>query len=340
MTMRWGLIGASDIAATRLIPAIRAHGDEVVAVQSGTAEWAAQFARSHGISQSTTAVDELCRGDLDAVYVSSTNEKHRSQVAIATAAGKHVLCEKPMALTIEDARSMTEGAQRAGVVLAVNHHLPGAATHRAMQRLVRNGAIGVPLAVRVSHAVTLPARLRGWRLADVAGGGVIMDITCHDASAVNALLGTLPLEATALAVRQGQWGDDPDAGRPGSPDAVMATLRYEGNVLVHTHAAFTVGHVPTRLEVLGTEGAILAHDVMTQDPCGTVHLRTASGEHEVELLSRPDLYSVVLHEFAEAVAGHGVPSVTAAAGLMALSVALAVQESAANGRSVAIDAYP
>jgi 1,5-anhydro-D-fructose reductase (1,5-anhydro-D-mannitol-forming) len=338
--IRWGLIGASDVASTRMVPALRTQGLDVVAVQSSTAAWALHFATTSGIPSSMTSVDELCnRHDIDAVYVSSTNEKHFNQVMTAINAGKHVLCEKPIALSLAHATAMEEAAQERGVVLAVNHHLPGAATHRTIRRLLREGAIGRPLAVRISHAVLLPKRLRGWRLADQTGGGVVMDIVCHDASAIDALLGRRALEVSALAVRQSQWEDAnlPDQLLP--PDAVMATIRYEDEVLVQTHAAFTVDCMPTRLEVLGTSGNIVATDVMTQNPTGTVVLRSESGVREIDVGVRRDLYDVVIEAFVGAVVGSGQPTVDGAAGARALAVALAVRDSVENGRAVAVSEF-
>lgn len=337
--MRWGLIGASDIASTRMVPALRARGLDVVAVQSSTAAWASGFASNCGIPHATSSVNELCgRGDIDAVYISSTNEKHFDQAMTAIDAGKHVLCEKPIALSVEHATTMVRAAKDRGVVLAVNHHLPGAATHRAMRHLLQTGAIGRPLAVRISHAVLLPERLRGWRLADRTGGGVILDIVCHDAAALDALLGRHALQASALAVRQGPEIDSavPDQSLP--PDAVMATIHYEGDVLVQTHAAFTVDHTPTRLEILGTAGSIVAHDVMTQNPMGTVVLRTGNEVSEVDVGERRDLYDVVIEAFVEAVAGSGQPTVDGAAGARALAVALAVRQSVETGNAIEVAA--
>ena len=114
---------------------------------------------------------------------------------------------------------MIAACERAGVTLATNHHLPGSGIHRTIRHLVADGAVGRVLAVRVFHAVMLPERLQGWRLASRDGGGVTMDITCHDASVLNPLLGALPSDVVALATNQGPWGG-------AAEDAVMSTLRY------------------------------------------------------------------------------------------------------------------
>ena len=268
---------------------------------------------------------------VDAVYVSSTNEKHASQTLTAIAAGKHVLCEKPLALTVADGRAMLRAADEQGVVLAVNHHLPGAATHRAIQHLVSSGNLGSPLAMRIGHAVMIPERLKGWRLADVAAGGVILDITVHDLSAAQAILGNTAEEASAIAVRQGAWG----AVDQGPPDAVMATLRF-GDVLVQLHDAFTVAHCRSSLEVIGTEASLRGIDIMTQEPVGTLWRTVGSRTDEVGVSGRRDLYDIALDGFRSAVAGLGRPAVDGIAGLSALAGTLAVAEAASTGRTVPV----
>jgi 1,5-anhydro-D-fructose reductase (1,5-anhydro-D-mannitol-forming) len=333
-SLRWGLVGASDIAATRMLPAMRRLGHGVSAVYSSSPERAAAYAAANGIDYAAPSLEALLsRDDVDAVYISTTNDLHHAQTLAAAAAGRHVLCEKPLALSLSNAWSMVAACEAAGVVFAANHHLPGAATHRTVRRLVADGAIGRPLAARVFHAVQLPERLRGWRLRQPdAGAGVVLDITCHDASVTNALLGT-PVEAAAIAVRQGPW----DAA---VEDAAMSVIRYEPDVLAQTHDAFTVGYARTGLEVHGTDGTIIATDVMTQDPIGSVVLRDSSGTREIEIPERPDLYDVVLTAFAAAVDKEGQPTVSGVEGVQAVAVALAVQEAARSGRAVPIQTAP
>src|SRR5690606_32707707 len=101
------------------------------------------------IPKAVTTLDALVNDpSVDAVYISTTNELHRDEVFAAAKAGKHILCEKPLATSLDDARAMVKAAKEAGVVLATNHHLRGAATHRAMRNAVAAGRIGRPLAAR------------------------------------------------------------------------------------------------------------------------------------------------------------------------------------------------
>lgn len=159
-----------------------------------------------------------------------------------------------------------------------------------------------------------------------------LDITVHDAAVVNRLLGR-PIDAVALGVRQGSWDAAVD-------DAIMSVLRYDGDVVVQTHDAFTVGYAGTGLEVHGDEGSIVARDVMTQEPTGSVLLRDAAGERELDIPDRRDMYEVALEAFARAVDEKIAPAVTGVDGVRALAVALAVQEAADSGHRVPIVTDP
>ncbi|MFV0433108.1 MAG: Gfo/Idh/MocA family protein [Leucobacter sp.] len=331
--LRWGLIGTSDIARTRMIPAMRACGDTVEAVHSSSASRAAEFAAENDIALGTAELQQLLDAEIDAVYISTVNELHFSQTVAALEAGKHVLCEKPLALSLEDAESMIELARSMGLVLATNHHLPGSPLHVAVRGLVEEGRIGTVLSARVAHAVLLPERLRGWRIgADAPGGGVTLDITCHDAAVLNPLLGE-PRRVVAFDASQGEWGG-------GAQDAVMTVIEYSGpngeTVLAQTHDAFTVGYEPTSLSVQGTRGSITVLDAMTQDTAGTVLLVTEEGTEEIPTDTTGDLYEIVLEAFGAAVRGEGSPTATGEDGLAAVRVALAAQQSAQSGRAVDI----
>jgi 1,5-anhydro-D-fructose reductase (1,5-anhydro-D-mannitol-forming) len=328
--LKWALLGASDIAATRMIPAMRALGHSVEVACSSSAERADAFAQAHGIPRATATLEQALDAPIDAVYVSSYNELHYSQTMAALAAGKHVLTEKPMALSIEDAESMAAAAEIAGLVLAVNHHLPFSPVHRVARELVDSGAIGRVLSARIAHAVLLPERLRGWRVDDVRGGGVALDITCHDASVLNPLLGRATRVA-AIGVTQAPW----NAGA--ASDAVMTVIEYEKDghrVIAQTHDAFSVAFEQTSFTVHGTEGTLVGRNAMTQDSVGSLELIDADGSRPVPLSLGRDLYEIILTAFAGATAGTGQPTVSGRDGVETLRVALAVLEASATGRTI------
>jgi len=328
---RWGLIGASTIAKEWVISAIRATGGEVVSVMSASAERGKAYAAEQGIAKSVTTLDALVNDpEIDAVYISTTNELHRDQALAAAKAGKHILCEKPLAMALEDARAMVKAAKDAGVVMATNHHLRNAATHRAMREAIKAGRIGRPLSARVFHAVYLPPHLQGWRLdKPEAGGGVILDITVHDADTLRFVLDSDPVEAIAFSQAGGM-------GQAGLEDAVMGVLRFENGVIAQFHDGFTTKFAETGLEVHGTDGSLIGSNVMTQRGTGTVTLRDVSGEHELPLDHR-NLYETALSAFHAAVADKGQPSATGEDGVWSLATGLAVVEAARTGKTVRIE---
>jgi 1,5-anhydro-D-fructose reductase (1,5-anhydro-D-mannitol-forming) len=334
--LRWALVGASDIAATRMIPAMRALGHGTVVVMSSDAARASAYALLHGIERGTSSLAEAVGApDVDAVYISTTNPLHAEQANAGVAAGKHVLCEKPLALTLEDAKAMVAAAGDAGVVMGTNHHLRSSPPIRTVQRAVAEGAVGEVLAVRVAHGVSLPERLRGWRIQDVPGGGVVLDITVHDADTVRFVTGLEVLEVAAVGFTQGLAA----AGSPGVVDAVVTAGRMSGEVSLQLHDAYTLPHARTGFEVHGTEGSLIAADAMTQSPDGDVVLRRAGRDDDpVEPEDREDPYVRGVRRFAAAVAGDGEPAASGADGVRSLAVALAVEESLRTGRRADVPA--
>jgi 1,5-anhydro-D-fructose reductase (1,5-anhydro-D-mannitol-forming) len=330
----WALIGASTIADEWMVNAIRSQDGAIVAVVSGSEARARQFADKHSIPSATSELAQvLGRADVQAVYISSTNENHLPQAVAAAASGKHVLCEKPLALSEADARRMIDACAANNVVLATNHHLRCAATHRKLRELIQSGAVGKPLFARVFHAVSLPAHLRGWRLHQTdAGGGVVLDISVHDIDTLRFVLDAEPVEVTAMTSSSGMASH-------GLADGVMGVVRFNNGVLAQIHDAFTVPFAPTGLEVHGTEGSLFARNVMTQRAVGEIELRSAEGSKAIEVEHR-DLYVTAVAQFHRAVLHGEAPAASGSDGYRSLVAALAIQQSAASSSQVAIPSTP
>jgi 1,5-anhydro-D-fructose reductase (1,5-anhydro-D-mannitol-forming) len=323
---RWGLIGASTIAKEWVIGAIREAGGEVVSVLSGDAGRAARYAADNGIARHTSSLDELVNDPgIDAVYISTTNELHKAQTLAAAKAGKHVLCEKPLALNLADARDMVDACRQAGVVMGTNHHLRNAGTHRAMRQAIEEGLVGRPLAARVFHAVYLPAHLQGWRISrPAAGGGVVLDITVHDADTLRFVLDDEPQDVVALTQSAGM-------AQGALEDGVMAAVRFRSGLIAQLHDAFTTKYAGTGFEVHGTEGSLIGRNVMTQRAIGDVVLRNAEGERALPTDST-NLYVRVVERFHAAIRGDGTPAATGEDGVRSMALALAVLKAAETGQ--------
>lgn len=329
--MKWALIGASTIAAQYMIRAIRAQkGDEILWVISGSAARGTEYAREHGIPKSGTDLAEaLADPAVEAVYISTTNEKHLAQALAAIAAGKHVLCEKPLAMTLADASAMVAAAEKAGVVFATNHHLRCSGSHRTVRDLIAAGRIGKVLSLRIFHAVHLPENLQGWRINSAeAGGGVIPDITVHDADVTRFLLGEDPQMVVAQMTASGMG--------QGVEDSAMSVWAMPSGAMVMSHESFTHPFAGSGFEVHGTEGSIFARGVMTQKPVGEIELVTKAGRQTVPFPDH-DLYVQGVGEFVAATQGNGKPAATGWDGVKSLAVAFAVREAAASGKRLTVN---
>jgi 1,5-anhydro-D-fructose reductase (1,5-anhydro-D-mannitol-forming) len=314
-----------------MLDAVRAQeqGDAVWVV-SGSADRAAQWAKDHKIAHATTALTEALADQTAAcVYISSTNEKHHAQALAAIAAGKHVLCEKPLGLTLSQAHQMIAAAAKQGTVFATNHHLRCSGSHRAIRDLIASGQIGRVLSVRIHHAVHLPENLQGWRINDAsAGGGVIPDITVHDADVVRFLLGEDPVDVVAQMSASGMG--------QGVEDSCMSVWTMTSGAMVMSHESFTHPFAGSGLEVHGTEGSIFANGVMTQMPVGSITLKTADGTRDIAY-SHHSLYVQGVAEFLSAVQGSGSPAATGLDGVKSLAVALAVRDAAQSGQRTRVN---
>jgi 1,5-anhydro-D-fructose reductase (1,5-anhydro-D-mannitol-forming) len=254
---------------------------------------------------------------------SSANERHLYEALAATRAGIHVLCEKPLALEPNEAEEMVETCKKAGVVLATNHHLRDMESHRAIKRLIDEGAIGV------FHAGQLPEELKTWRLfKNSSGAGAIFDLMVHDADLLRYYLGRDPIRITASATTSGDGSKDIE-------DSIASTWQFSDNVLVRCHESFIVGTEPRGVEVHGSEGSILGVEIMSQTPGGAVTLRTPAGQEKIPLENKITCHRGVA-DFVGAIQGAGRPSATGEDGVWSLKLAKAVALSAASGEAVKV----
>jgi 1,5-anhydro-D-fructose reductase (1,5-anhydro-D-mannitol-forming) len=331
----WCLFGASDIARSCVGPAIQAQPDAtVVGVLSSDLARAQKAAIPFGARAHDDIAAALDDPAVDAVYVSSVNALHHAQASAAIKAGKHVLCEKPLALTAVEAADLVTSAKRAGVTFATNHHMRNSVPHQKMREAVRAGDIGEPVSVIVQHAVQLPRAAQRWRTVDPsAGAGVVLDITVHDADCLRFVLDRDPETVTAQT-SSGRMTSD------GIDETVSGTARFGGNVLAGFVETFVSGHAPTRLAVLGTEGALLGEGIQSMQPVGTLSRIHGTHHEEVVLGEREDLYVVGVRRFQAAIRGEGQPAATGADGVWSVAFAEAVLQSANNGHSSHVEVPP
>lgn len=193
--IRWGLVGCGNVAETKGGPALRqAEGSSLVAVASRDRSRAEDFARRHGAERSYTALEDLLADDqIDGVYIATPPHVHAEQAVACAAAGKHILCEKPMAMTVPECDRIIASAAEAGVQLMVAYYRRCYPAVAKVKQLLDSGRIGTPTRIRTEAASLLDANLDPtafWRIDPaIGGGGFLWDVGSHRIDLMVHLLG-------------------------------------------------------------------------------------------------------------------------------------------------------
>ncbi len=327
--MNWGLIGASNIAREWLTDAINAHPNcQVVSVLSNDADRGAEYASQLDLQSCHTDLTSfLSSNDLDAVYISTTNEKHHEQMLASASAGKHVLCEKPLALSAQDAQEMVDAAAAANVTFATNHHIRNMETIREIRRIVADGELGKIVSGRISFTVKLPEHLARWRMNDPStGAGVMLDLTVHNVDTMRFLLGADPIRVTG-------FGGTAGGGPSGILDNTTTTWEFPGSVYITCLDSFLVPHGGTAVELHGTKGSILGQEVLWQQPQGEIEVKTEAGSRSISVDHKVP-YLRTINDFVNAVNGKGKTSASGEDGLKSLKYTLAAQKAITTGQAV------
>ncbi|WP_426954652.1 Gfo/Idh/MocA family protein [Muricoccus radiodurans] len=275
----WGIAGYGWVARDYAAPAILAAGHAVRTVCDPVPAARDAARRAHaGAAVQDDLAPLLADPAVDAVYVATPNHLHRAAVEACAAAGKAVLCEKPMAATLEDAEAMAAAVARAGILYGTAFDQRHHPAHAAMRDAIAAGLIGTPTVIRIAYACWLgpdwsvTGEGDNWR-ADPrrAGGGALMDLAPHGLDLCAFLLGEPVEEIAALTQRRVQ---------PYAVDDGAALIgRTAGGALVQLHVAYNCPDAlpRRRLEVLGSAGQLVAENTMGQEPGGLVTHTDASG---------------------------------------------------------------
>ena len=315
-----------------MIPAVHAvPGGRPIGIFSSSPARAERLARELSLERAYPSLDALLSDPaIEAVYVSTTNDLHAPRTIAAAQAGKHVLCEKPLAVSLQDAIRMHDECRAAGVVLGTNHHYRGAAVMRSMRELVGQGAVGEILAARVVDATVLPESMRTWRIdSPEAGAGVTLDLTVHEADIMRFLLDDEILEVTALAANHGFAQNTIE-------DSIMGVMRTRREALVSFHSSFTTPHAGALIEIHGRDGSLIGEDCLSIEPIGSLVLRRSDTVRSIAVSKQQPLYEHAIARFNEAVRGLGHPVASGADGIASLAVALAALESARTSRTIRV----
>ena len=270
----WGIAGCGWVARDYVGPAIEQSDNGVLLACFDPSPASRRHAAERfGVPCHAEMAEFLATPGLQAVYVAAPNDAHRGLVEAIASAGFPVLCEKPMATTLEDAKAMVDACARAGVIYATAFDQRFHAAHRALAGLIAEGRLGTVTAIRIVYACWLPANWAGdnWRIdRKRAGGGALMDLAPHGLDLAAMLLGERLIEVAAFGQARVHHYD--------VEDGALLMARSQSGVLLQMHVAYNCPETlpRRRLEVVGTAGQAIATDTMGQTAGGTLELIDAA----------------------------------------------------------------
>jgi myo-inositol 2-dehydrogenase/D-chiro-inositol 1-dehydrogenase len=344
--IRIGIVGSGFAAeahaeALKLVP-----GAELVAVASPTEEHVRSFARRHAVPHAYTDYRQLlARQDIDLITIACPNYLHRDVTVEAAGAGKHVVCEKPLAMNLGECDEMIEACRAAGVKLMYAEQLCFAPKYVRAKQLADEGALGRIYEVRHLECHYGPHSDWFWDV-DLSGGGVLMDMGCHSIQFARWIYDNAPVESVYA-----ELGTYVHSGRTRGEDHSLCVLRFEGGrVAVAENSWARAGGVDDRAEVYGSQGLTVA-DLLRGS--ALVTFSEPGYGYALEKAPRTQGWTFTMFDeawnygfpqemahFVECVAEDRPPLVTGEDGRAVLEIICAAYESARTGRRVALPFRP
>ena len=301
MKLRWGLIGAGDIARRRIAPALRdLPSCDLVAVCRSRPELAEAFAREFGARRWYASPAELnADPEIDAVYLATPVHVHAEHAIAAAEAGKHVLCEKPLGMNVAECDRMIAACKLNNVALGVAYYRHFYPAVVRMRDIIASGEIGDVVMAQINafeHFNPAPDHPRHWLVTASAGGGPMFDFGCHRLEILIDLCG--PVRDVTSMVGNVAFVRDVE-------DTAIALLSFERGgyaTLSVTHAANVSKDT---LDVFGTSGSI--HVPVLNE--GEVHVTRGRDKSVESLPPAANLHLPLIEQFVEAVSAGREPGV-------------------------------
>jgi myo-inositol 2-dehydrogenase/D-chiro-inositol 1-dehydrogenase len=340
--VRVGLVGSGFISSLHAEALERCAAAEVVALASPTPGRAQAFAAKFGIAQHFTDWRRLAElKDLDLIVIGAPNDLHCEMTVAAAAAGKHVVCEKPLCLNLGQADQMIAACKRAGVKLMYAEELCFAPKYVRLKQLLDEGALGRPVLLKQSEKHDGPHAPHFWDV-ERSGGGVTMDMGCHAIEFFRWMLGRPPIASVYAQMATAVHGD-----KTQGDDNALIILEFANGVTALAEESWTkLGGMDDRAEMHGSLGVAYA-DLLHGNAIETYSARGYG--YAVEKAGSTKGWSFTIYEeawnygfpqemahFVDCVQNDQPPLVTGEDGRAVLEVIFAAYESARTGRKVTL----
>jgi glucose-fructose oxidoreductase len=331
--IRYAVVGLGHIAQVAVLPAFAHAGKNSVlaAIVSDNRRKRDEISRKYGVAEAY-GYDEYdrCLKEVDAVYIALPNSLHAEYSIRAARAGVHVLCEKPMAVTVAECRSMIDACRRNRTKLMIAYRLHFEEINLKAIDLVRSGRIGEPRFFNSSFAMTV--RAGNIRTKADLGGGTLYDIGIYCINAARYLFGSEPVEVLATSVHTGsrkfQEIDETTGG----------LLRFERNRLAAFVASFNAADVAS-YRIVGTRGDIQVHAAYEYAEELSYEL-TINGKTSRKKVPRRDQFAPELLYFSDCIQRDRRPEPSGEEGMQDVRIIQALYESAHARRAIRIARIP
>lgn len=333
--MKWGIIGCGGIADRRTIPGlVLSDIAQCYAVMDLNEEAVERVKEKYGATVGCTDVDTLLKQDIDAVYIATPVGCHKEQAFKAADAGVHILLEKPMGLTTDDAQEIADYCNKKGVKLGVGFMMRFHDVHVKIKEMIQNGVIGTVVSAYAKFNCDAPASELKWRQYKAnSGGGTMMDMGIHCIDLLQHMTNLKTTEVIGLCGNQIHK-------YPDTEDAASAVLRMNNGALFTVEANFNISDEigGCKFEIYGTKGVISATGTVGQTESGTVTLTVLNGDEtvtskEVDYISG-NMYTKEIDGFTRAISGEIDVPVTAQEGIFNQKIVEAVYESQESGKCI------
>ncbi len=331
--IRFGVAGFGLHAVRRLMPGFALARDcKVVALSRRDSNKAREAAAQYGIPHVFASTEELSRcPEVDAVLVTTPNACHLQDVLTAVAAGKPVLCEKPMGMDANECRQMVEATRNAGVLLGVAQVFRFEESTARFRERVAAGDIGRPIFARAEFSYRGSGHGRTWLYnRSIGGGGPIADVGVHCIDALRYILQDEPRRVTAVGRPDEQSGD--------VEAAAVVTLEFQRGTLA-TVLVSTRAHYRTPLEIVGNAGVLRADDALSVEHPIKLELWREGQRAAEETVSNQLAYARQVDAFAAAVEGREVFPVPGQEGWRNQVILDAAYRSLSSGKSEELPAF-
>lgn len=301
MAIRFGIMGTANIARKALIPAMkRAEGVQVVSVASGSGK-AKAFAEEMEIERYHDSYEAMLADEtIDAVYIPLPNTLHKKWTLEAARNGKHVLCEKPAAITAQDAEEMVRVCEENGVTFMEAFMYQFHPQHNKVRDIIASGEIGEVNHMRSTFSFFMGDKPDNIRLNQELGGGSIWDVGCYCIHSSRLILGSEPEKVYAEGIV-------PE--NPGVDLSATGIMRFPNGVTASFDCSFE-RQMSNSYEVLGTEGSIkvpFAYRPDAPNAEGLIEVTDSSMERRVERVEG-DQYKLMVEHFIDCVVNKKTPS--------------------------------